>query len=865
MNRIITLKLSSLTFLLAFGLLPTALFSQIFYDGFESGAYMPTWSDGAGTYTRTVTTVAPAVGAYCFSLTGGANSHYDGIYGAIPTTQATDISWRVKGDGTAHGGYIVVGDANTNSNSGIAFVRITDIGTLRFYDGTTNFDYPIVAGTWYNVEMRDIDWTNKHFDIWIDGVLEVTDFAFRSTATTEISEVHFYNFHSTTTYLDEFIVNGAPPCTTPPTAVCQNIDIYLDAAGNASIAASDLDGGSIDNCGTAGLTFTASQTTFTCVDVTTAAPSDALVLTGVIDGPLSGGTPKAVELFVAADIADLSMYGLGSANNGGGTDGIEFTFPADAATAGQYIYVATDSVQFNSWFGFFPNYTNGNATNVNGDDAIELFYDSVVVDIFGDINVDGTGQPWEYLDGWAYRNSSTGPDGSTFVLGNWSYSGINVLDGETTNASAATPFPIASYVSGGAGTSVTLTVTDGNTLTDNCIATVTVLDTISPTASQLSPVLVECIGDVPVADPLVFTDEADNCSTPTVLFVGDVSNGLTCPETITRTYSITDASGNTTTFVQVITVNDVTNPTASAPVTINVECIGDVPVADILVVTDEADNCANATVAFVGDVSDGLTCPETITRTYSITDNCGNQITVDQSIVVDDITAPTLGASPADFNSSCDVTLAELGAATATDNCSGSVTGTPDVAFPITAAGTTTVTWTFTDACGNESMQTQDVIIAPHDVTTTLTDLTITANNTTTSYQWIDCATNNFIGGETGVSYTATANGSYAVIITANGCSDTSACTVIDNVGIDGLDFETLSLFPNPTSNGMFSINTEGAIKEIELIDMMGRIVQVEINVTDKTVDASKLEPGKYIVQIKSNEDRILKGTIVIQ
>tara|TARA_B110000114_G_C14945596_1_gene338197 strand:- start:522 stop:677 length:156 start_codon:yes stop_codon:yes gene_type:complete len=36
---------------------------------------------------------------------------------------------------------------------------------------------------------------------------------------------------------------------------------------------------------------------------------------------------------------------------------------------------------------------------------------------------------------------------------------------------------------------------------------------------------------------------------------------------------------------------------------------------------------------------------------------------------------------------------------------------------------------------------------------------------------------------------------------------------------------ETLLLYPNPTANGMFSINIEGAIKEIELIDMMGRIV----------------------------------------
>lgn len=662
------------------------------------------------------------------------------------------------------------------------------------------------------------------------------------------------------------IVNyTAPPCVTPPTAVCQNINVYLDGTGNAAITASDLNGGSLDNCAT-GLTFSASQTAFTCADVTIASPANALILTGVIDATLSGGTPKAIEVYVAADIADLSMYGLGSANNGGGTDGEEFTFPVMSATAGEFLYIATDSVMFNNWFGFFPNFTDNSAPNINGDDAIELFYNSNVVDVFGDINVDGTGQPWEHLDGWAYRNSSTGPDGSIFVLGSWSFSGINALDGETSNGTAAVPFPSASFVSVGGGVSVTLTVTDGNTLADNCIATVTVLDTISPTASQLAPIMVECIGDVPVADPFIFTDEADNCSTPTVSFVGDVSDGLTCPETITRSYSITDASGNMITIDQIITVSDITNPTASVPATINIECLGDIPAADILEVTDEADNCTvAATVAHVGDVSNGLTCPETITRTYSITDDCGNQITVDQLIIINDITAPTLGAAPADFNSSCAVTLAELGTPSATDNCSGSITGTPDVTFPITAAGTTTVTWTFTDACGNPSMQIQDVIIAPQDVTTSLTDLTITANNTTATYQWIDCATNNFIGGETGVSYTATTNGSYAVIITSNGCSDTSACTVIDNVGIDGLNFESLSLFPNPTSNGMFSINIEGAIKEIELIDMMGRVVQVETNLTDKSVDASKLEPGKYIVQIKSNNDQILQGTIVIQ
>ena len=169
-----------------------------------------------------------------------------------------------------------------------------------------------------------------------------------------------------------------------------------------------------------------------------------LLISGVIDGPVTGGLPKAVELFVMRDIANLSIYGLGSANNGGGSDGEEFTFPAVAASSGQFIYVASEAIQFTSFFGFAPDYTSSMA-NINGDDAIELFQNGGVVDIFGEINVDGSRQPWEYQDGWAYRENGTGPDGVTFILANWNFSGPNALDGETGNGTAATPFPLGTY------------------------------------------------------------------------------------------------------------------------------------------------------------------------------------------------------------------------------------------------------------------------------------------------------------------------------------------------------------------------------------------------------------------------------------
>ena len=184
-----------------------------------------------------------------------------------------------------------------------------------------------------------------------------------------------------------------------------------------------------------------------------AANTNSLVITGVFDAPLTGGTPKGIELYVINDIDDLSSFGVGSANNGGGTDGQEFTFPADAVSAGTFIYVASEVDQFTAFFGFAPTYNAGSVMSINGDDAIELFENGSVSDTFGDINTDGNGEAWEYLDGWAYRNDDTGPEGATFTSTNWTYSGANALDGKSDNASAATPFPIGTYSSATASAS----------------------------------------------------------------------------------------------------------------------------------------------------------------------------------------------------------------------------------------------------------------------------------------------------------------------------------------------------------------------------------------------------------------------------
>jgi gliding motility-associated-like protein len=266
------------------------------------------------------------------------------------------------------------------------------------------------------------------------------------------------------------------------------------------------------------------------------------------------------------------------------------------------------------------------------------------------------------------------------------------------------------------------TITRIYSVTDDCGNTINVThliiitDPILPTGTAPATVNVECIGDVPANDPLLIVDEADNQGVPVVAFVGDVSDGLSCPETITRTYSITDVCGNVVLVDQLIIVNDVTNPTATAPATVNVECIGDVPAWNVLDVNDEADNCTvTPAVAFVGDVSDGLSCPETIVRSYSITDDCGNQIVVNQLIIVNDVTNPT-GTAPVSVVVECigDVPAWNiLDITNEADNCTVNpiVAFVGDVSDGLSCPETITRTYSITDDCGNQITVDQTIIV----------------------------------------------------------------------------------------------------------------------------------------------------------
>lgn len=164
---------------------------------------------------------------------------------------------------------------------------------------------------------------------------------------------------------------------------------------------------------------------------------EALSLKGVMailwDGSGTNGG-KAVHLKAQKDIADLSLYSVGVANNGGGTDGIEFTFPVMSVSAGDDILLAREQATIATYFGAcintFEHVIETGSMNQNGDDAIELFKGNDVIETYGDANVDGTGEAWEYAGSWAYK-----------LNGNWITGGLACAAGSTSTQASACAYP----------------------------------------------------------------------------------------------------------------------------------------------------------------------------------------------------------------------------------------------------------------------------------------------------------------------------------------------------------------------------------------------------------------------------------------
>ncbi|MBL4706013.1 MAG: T9SS type A sorting domain-containing protein [Flavobacteriales bacterium] len=167
---------------------------------------------------------------------------------------------------------------------------------------------------------------------------------------------------------------------------------------------------------------------------------------------------------------------------------------------------------------------------------------------------------------------------------------------------------------------------------------------------------------------------------------------------------------------------------------------------------------------------------------------------------------------------------------------------------------------------GCDSITNQQITIDAVDVTVTNSSPMLTANQSGATYRWLDCANGNAaIPGATNQSYTATANGNYAVEVALGSCIDTSACENITGVGIIELNSKTISIYPNPT-RGIFTIDLLGAIENTSLTvyDMLGKVVVgKELIETTSQIDLSGNEKGIYFINIQTDNGTIVRKIII--
>lgn len=270
------------------------------------------------------------------------------------------------------------------------------------------------------------------------------------------------------------------------------------------------------------------------------------------------------------------------------------------------------------------------------------------------------------------------------------------------------------------------------------------------------------------------TNVDDNCdNTPTVSYTDAISAGSCVGETvITRTWKVTDDCGKSATQNQTITITDKIAPTFTAPANTTIakdeNCDYNAVPSITGSPTNVDDNCDPDPDVTYTDVVVAGSCmgEEIITRTWKVTDDCGNETTDTQIITAKDITPPifsNVSASPNNLwppnHKMKEVTINY----TVTDNCSDAahitttlaivsnepVNGTGDgdtepIDFEVIDNRTVklraeragngdgriyTITITSVDDCGNSNSTTTEVYVA-HNITAPLAGQAFKAGST---------------------------------------------------------------------------------------------------------------------------------------
>ena len=168
----------------------------------------------------------------------------------------------------------------------------------------------------------------------------------------------------------------------------------------------------------------------------------------------------------------------------------------------------------------------------------------------------------------------------------------------------------------------------------------------------------------------------------------------------------------------------------------------------------------------------------------------------------------------------------------------------------------------FTNSYGCDSVIHLDLTVHKLNASASANGMKLTANVQGGLYRWLDCNnSHSFIAQATNRSFTPKKNGSYAVQIRKNGCTDTSECVTIDYVGVNENEgFGNVSIYPNP-SDGLFTIDFGGLSDvSIKVYNSLEQIVYKQDNIdSDTYLFEIKGSSGIYILELDyhGNRERI--------
>ncbi len=563
--------------------------------------------------------------------------------------------------------------------------------------------------------------------------------------------------------------------TISPTLVTRSITLQLGATGQATIAPSQLDGGSSDNCSNQ-LFYSASKTSFDCNDL----GSNQVTLT-ITDQ--NGNSSAGIATVVVEDnlnptaIAQNLTVNLDASGQG--------SITAAMADNGSSDNCSIDSIWISqSQFGCADLGSNSAVLTVRDTEG-NTNTANFIVTVQDLIAPTVTGQPITvHLD----------------ANGNASITANDINNGSADNCGlSGLSLDVSSFDCSNLGANiVTLTATDAAGNSTGSQVTVTVLDTSRPNvATQNITVSLDASGNASISTGMIDNGSSDNCQISS-LSLSQTSFGCQDVGVNTVTLTVTDNSGNQNTATATVTVVDNIAPNALAQnLMVNLDANGLGSITAAMADNGSSDNCGVDSI-WVSQTQFSCADLGINSLTLTVRDAEDNLNTASFIVTVQDLIAPSVSAQAVsvylDTNGMAGITTSDIDNGSG-DNCGIASLNLDVSSFDCSDLGANTVTLSATDGSGN-SASSQAVVtvidtIKPKAVTQNITLALDASGNASITTSMIDngssdnCQISSMSLSQTSFTCANIGSNNVSLTITDNSGNQRSASanvTVIDNM-----------------------------------------------------------------------------------